>query len=133
MTTVVVGAGEYAYMNVPSLRGKTFAGIGALGFDSVDGSRIGAGAPRFSIEFADGSYLYPSAAYCGVIEQGMTHTDFLAAAGCVVYGWTQATGFVAKTWAQWGAVLGDKPIDYVQLLIDEPGTYHLTNVVALPA
>jgi len=133
VTTVVVGSGKYAYMNVPALKGKTFAQIGALGFDSLAGSRLGAGAPRFSIEFDDGSYLFPSGMYCQeTLADATVHTDFMATSNCVVYGYTAATGFVAKTWSQWGAIYDEAQISWAGLVIDEAGTYAVTNIVARP-
>lgn len=133
VTKVVAETDEYAFMNVPALRGKTFSQIDELGFDSLEDSRIGAGAPRFSILFDDKSYLFPSALYCQkTLADGTVHTDFLSESNCVVYGFTETTGFVAKTWAQWGDVFEDAEITWAGLVIDEPGDYALTNIVARP-
>lgn len=133
VTSVVAESGEYAFMYVPQLVGKQFAQIGALGFDSLEGSRIGAGAPRYSILFDDDSYLFPSALYCQeTLPNDTVRSDFMSTTNCVVYGFTASTGFVAKTWSEWGDVFDDAQIEWAGLVIDEAGEYQLTNVVARP-
>ena len=134
VTMVAVDPGEFAAMNIPALTGKTFAQIGALGFDSLASSRIGAGAPRFSILFDDGSYLFPSALYCQTtLLDGTVHSDFMSPSNCVVYGYTVGTGFVAQPWSQWATSIDPTTqIDWAGLVLDEAGTYALMNIVARP-
>jgi hypothetical protein len=134
VTHVAVEDGEYAFMGVPQLTGKTLGEIGALGFDSVADSRIGAGAPRYSLLLDDGSYVFASAFYCqDEPADGVVHTDFLDETDCVLYGYSDATGSVAQTWSEWVETLGDARITWAGLVIDEAGDYALTNVVAKPA
>jgi hypothetical protein len=133
VTSVVAESDEYASMYVPQLVGKTFAQIGALGFDSLEESRIGAGAPRYSLLFDDGSYLFPSALYCQeTLPDDTVHSDFMSATNCVVYGYTAGTGFVAKTWSEWADIFGEAEVTWPGLVIDEAGEYQLTHIVARP-
>jgi hypothetical protein len=129
VTTVVVEPGEYAFLNVPQLTGKTMAQVGALSFDSLAESRIGAGAPRYSLVFDNGVTLFPSALYCqDTLADGTIRADFLDESDCLIYGSTGGP----MTWSQWAEQLGDAEITFAGLVLDEAGTYELTSVVARP-
>jgi hypothetical protein len=119
--------------SVSSTTSTTAAGRTAGNCQCLEGSRIGAGAPRYSLLFDDDSYLFPSALYCQeTLPNDTVRSDFMSTTNCFVYGFTASTGFVAKTWSEWGDVFDDAQIEWVGLVIDEAGEYQLTNVVARP-
>lgn len=132
-------AGEYAYANNPTWLGRRKHGSRAvqnirnLSFDFLNqagGGYVGAGAPRLSIVFLDGSVGYLSAEYCQLPIAGSTtwsRADFTGAStdegNCAFYYDGEPTPYAntatASAWDVFVAAHPDLRVDYGFLIVDE--------------
>jgi hypothetical protein len=98
------------------IRGTVIAPGPSMGYDIKDTSPCGAGAPRFNVQQADGTFHFVG----GCANGTKTPAD--------TPGWTRVTFDPNNPGQSFPVLTPGVPVESVVLIVDEPGQYTLDNI-----
>jgi hypothetical protein len=131
---------QYSYLSFYSRKGLALDRAGAnvrnLSFDFDESTHVGAGAPRISIEFANGDIAYLAAFYCNhplVLGNGAWgRADFTGfTSNCAIWdnhGVEYSADGTNTAWQVYLTAHPDAVVNKAYIVLDEEGTYNLDRI-----